>query len=80
MLTNKQTKILGIFSGGPVVRTPCFPCCGPGFNPWSDTKILKAAWHSQKKKKKENLTKNSSKANPKSRHRYRQSGMLKLVN
>ena len=23
------------FAGGPVVRTPCFHCQGPGFDPWS---------------------------------------------
>ena len=22
------------FSGGPVVKTPCFQCRGHGFNPW----------------------------------------------
>ena len=36
--------------GGPVVRTPCFHCRGPGFSP--GTKIPQAAWWSQKKKKK----------------------------
>ena len=25
----------GEFPGGPVVRTPCFHCWGPGFKPWS---------------------------------------------
>ena len=25
----------GGFPGGPVVRTQCFHCQGPGFNPWS---------------------------------------------
>uniref|UniRef100_A0A4W2I0J8 Apolipoprotein E n=1 Tax=Bos indicus x Bos taurus TaxID=30522 RepID=A0A4W2I0J8_BOBOX len=28
------------FPGGPVVRTPCFHCHGPGCNPWLGTKIL----------------------------------------
>ena len=23
------------FPGAPVVRTPCFHCRGPGFDPWS---------------------------------------------
>ena len=23
------------FPGGPMVRTQCFHCCGPGFDPWS---------------------------------------------
>ena len=26
---------LGVFPGGPVVRTSCIHCQGPGFNPWS---------------------------------------------
>ena len=38
------------FPGGPVVRTPCFHCWGPGFNPWSGTKIPQAAWCGPKKK------------------------------
>ena len=30
-----QNKAFGDFPGGPVVRTPCFHCCGHGFDPWS---------------------------------------------
>ena len=36
------------FPGGPVVRTWCFYCCGPGSIPGQGTKILKP--HGQKKK------------------------------
>lgn len=28
----------GEFPGGPEIRTPCFHCCGPGFNPWMRNK------------------------------------------
>lgn len=28
----------GEFPGGPEVRTPCFHCCGPRFNPWLGNK------------------------------------------
>ena len=26
-------KVTGDFPGGPVAKTPCFPCRGPGFDP-----------------------------------------------
>ena len=37
------------FPGGPVVRTPGFPCCGPGSVPGQGTKIPKVTWCVQKK-------------------------------
>ena len=43
------------FPGGPVVRTQCFYCQGPGLIPGRGTKILQATWRGQKggeKKKK----------------------------
>ena len=44
------------FIGGPVVRTWCFHCYGPGLIPGQETKIPQAAWHGQTliKKKSEN--------------------------
>ena len=36
---------------GPVVRTPCSHCYGPGLTPGQGTKILQATWHGQKRKK-----------------------------
>lgn len=46
-----QLKLLLIweFPGRPVVGTPCSPCGGPGFDPWSGTKIPQATWHVWKK-------------------------------
>ena len=32
-----KTKV-GKFPDSPVVRTPCFHCWGPGFNPWTGNK------------------------------------------
>ena len=32
---------------GPVLRTVCFHCQGPGFNPWLEKKILQAERYSQ---------------------------------
>ena len=40
------------FPGGPVVRTLCFHCRGPRFDPWVGAKILPATQHGQKRKKK----------------------------
>ena len=48
-----QEQALG-FPGGPVVKTPRFPCRGCGFHPWSG-KILHAAWHGQREKEKNQL-------------------------
>ena len=31
------------FSGGPVTKTPCSQCRGPGFNPWPGNLIPCAA-------------------------------------
>ena len=42
--------------GGPVVRTQCFHCWGPGKIPGWGTKILQAMQHDQKKKKNVNGT------------------------
>ena len=41
------------FPGGPVVRTPCFHCRGPGFDPWSGNEDPTSCAAGQKKKKKE---------------------------
>ena len=30
----EPSKYLGELPGSPVVRTPCFHCRGPGFDPW----------------------------------------------
>ena len=30
-----QSKIIWDFPGGPVGKTLCSPCRGPGFDPWS---------------------------------------------
>ena len=30
----------GDFPGGPVAKTPCSQCWGPGFSPWSGTSSL----------------------------------------
>ena len=43
------------FPSGPVVRTRCFHCGGPGSILGRGTKIPQDVWHSQKKKKKELL-------------------------
>ena len=43
---------MGEFPGGPVIKTLCFHCLGPGLITVQGTKILQAAQHSQKKKKK----------------------------
>ena len=32
----KKKNIYREFSGGPVVKSLCFHCQGPGFNPWSE--------------------------------------------
>ena len=32
-------KSPGHFPGGPVAKTPCSPCRGPGFHPWSGNEI-----------------------------------------
>ena len=45
--------------GGPLVKTPCIQCRGPGFNPWSGNQIPYAATKTQcrqKKKKEPSLT------------------------
>ena len=39
------------FPGGPVVRTPCCHCRGPGSIPGQGTEVLQALQHSQKKRK-----------------------------
>ena len=40
------------FPGGPVVKTLCFHCRGPRFNPWlGGTEILQVLQLGQKKKK-----------------------------
>ena len=40
------------FPGGPVVKTLCFHCQGPRFNPWlGGTEILQVLQLGQKKKK-----------------------------
>ena len=39
------------FPGGPVVRTLCFYCWRPGFNPWSGNNIPQAVRHCQKWKR-----------------------------
>ena len=36
-------KSPGYFPGGPVAKTPCSPCRGTGFDPWSGNKIPHAA-------------------------------------
>ena len=32
-------KSMRDFPGGPVVKTPCFQCRAPGFDPWSGNYI-----------------------------------------
>ena len=49
MFRNKVIEAEG-FPGGPVVKTPCFHCCGPGSIPGRGTKILQASRSSQKNK------------------------------
>ena len=49
------------FPGGPVVRTPRFHCRGPGLLPGRATKIPKATWRGQKKKKKKKFSQNDEK-------------------
>ena len=44
-------SIVREFPGGPLVRTPCFHCQGPGFNPWSGKLGPCKLRHGQKKKK-----------------------------
>ena len=39
----KQSKKSFGFPGGPVPKTPCFQCRGPGFDPWSGNWIPHAA-------------------------------------
>ena len=39
------------FSGGPVVRTQCFHCCGPGFHPSWGIKIPQASYCGQKRER-----------------------------
>ena len=46
------------FPGGPVARTWCFHCWGPGSIPGWGTKILQAVWLGQNK---QNKTKKQSK-------------------
>ena len=46
---------------GPVVRTWCFHCHGPGFSPWLGTKILQAP-QCDLKNKQIKKTKNTGKA------------------
>ena len=38
------------FSGGPMVKTPCFQHRGHGFNPYLGPKIPHATWPKSKKK------------------------------
>ena len=40
------------FPGGPVVRTRCFHCPGPGSIPGQETEIPQATWRGQKKNRK----------------------------
>ena len=42
----------GEFPGGPVVRTLCFHCWGPGSIPGQGTKIPQNVQRNQKRKKK----------------------------
>ena len=42
------------FPGGPLVKTWCFHCSGPGSILGWGTKISQAMWHGQKEKKSEN--------------------------
>ena len=48
-------KASGEFPGGPIVRTQCFQCGGPGLTSGWETKILQAVQHPEifliKKKK-----------------------------
>ena len=47
----KKKKNCGKFPGGPMIRTWCFHCCGPGSIPGQGTKILQAAQSGQNKQK-----------------------------
>ena len=38
-------KASGEFPGGPIVRTQCFQCGGPGLTSGWETKILQAVQH-----------------------------------
>ena len=49
-IETKKKKTQGEFPGGPVVGTLVFS--RPWYDPCQGTKILQAAWHSKKKKKK----------------------------
>ena len=40
-----------MFPYGPVVRTQCFHCHGPGSIPGQGNEILQAMWHGQTNKK-----------------------------
>ena len=54
------------FSGGPVIKTPCFQCRGPGFDPWSGKYIPHAqvrVYVPQPKKKKKKKKPNAAKIN-----------------
>ena len=48
-----HTNVVGEFPGCPVVRSPCFHCNGPGFNPWSGNKdpASHGIWSKKEEKK-----------------------------
>ena len=48
-MISKETKIRE-FPSGPVVRTQCFHCCGPGSIPGQGTQIPQAMQYRKKKK------------------------------
>ena len=37
------------FPGGPVGKTPCSQCRGPGFDPWSGNHLHKSCMHAATK-------------------------------
>ena len=43
---------LGDFPGGPVIKTPCFHCRGPGFHPWLGKQNPTCHMAQQRKKRK----------------------------
>ena len=49
-LIHQKLQVRGEFPGGPVVRTLCFHCWGPGFNPWSGSWDLASCVVRPKKK------------------------------
>ena len=55
LLFKKKITSFRELPGDPVVRTRTFTAVGPGSIPGQGTKILKAEWHGQKKKKTKKL-------------------------